>query len=89
MDHQQLAQTLVESFNALADEVQGLIDRKTILEHKLRFAHEQVCSGHLPPFVTRFFLPLLALDAREDSYDEFILALDLELPSGGHVDIFF
>ena len=43
MDHQQLAQTLVESFNALADEVQGLIDRKTILEHKLRFAHEQVC----------------------------------------------
>lgn len=41
MDHQQLAQTLVESFHALADEVQGLIDRKTILEHKLRFAHEQ------------------------------------------------
>jgi hypothetical protein len=35
-------QTLVESFNALADEVQALTDRKTILEHKLRFAHEQV-----------------------------------------------
>jgi hypothetical protein len=23
--------------------VQSLIDRKTILEHKLRYAHEQVC----------------------------------------------
>lgn len=34
-------QTLSESFVALADEVQSLIDRKTILEHKLRYAHEQ------------------------------------------------
>ncbi|KAK4186165.1 hypothetical protein QBC35DRAFT_502034 [Podospora australis] len=34
-------QTLTESFVALADEVQSLIDRKTILEHKLRYAHEQ------------------------------------------------
>ncbi|KAK3988066.1 hypothetical protein QBC44DRAFT_330040 [Cladorrhinum sp. PSN332] len=34
-------QTLTESFIALADEVQSLIDRKTILEHKLRYAHEQ------------------------------------------------
>lgn len=34
--------TLVDSFNALADEVQSLTDRNTILEHKLRFAHEQV-----------------------------------------------
>ncbi|KAH8890972.1 hypothetical protein GQ53DRAFT_794563 [Thozetella sp. PMI_491] len=33
--------TLAESFNTLADEVQSLIDRKTILEHKLRYAHEQ------------------------------------------------
>ena len=40
-----LAQTLVDSFNALADEVQILNDRKTILEHKLRFAHEQVSEG--------------------------------------------
>jgi hypothetical protein len=39
-----LTQTLVESFNALADEVQSLGDRQTILEHKLRFAHEQVCN---------------------------------------------
>ncbi|KLU82060.1 hypothetical protein MAPG_01139, partial [Magnaporthiopsis poae ATCC 64411] len=38
---QELTQTLIESFNALADEVQNLIDRKTILEHKLRYAHEQ------------------------------------------------
>jgi hypothetical protein len=38
----QLSQTLADSFNALADEVQTLADRKTVLEHKLRFAHEQV-----------------------------------------------
>ncbi|KAI1118736.1 hypothetical protein F5Y14DRAFT_178287 [Nemania sp. NC0429] len=36
-----LTQTLVESFNALADEVQNLSDRQTVLEHKLRYAHEQ------------------------------------------------
>lgn len=39
--------TLVDSFNALADEVQSLTDRNTILEHKLRFAHEQVRTIHL------------------------------------------
>lgn len=43
MDSHQLVQQLVESFTALADEVQDLTDRKTILEHKLRYAHEQVC----------------------------------------------
>jgi hypothetical protein len=42
MSYQLLTQTLIESFNALADEVQALTDRKTILEHKLRYAHEQV-----------------------------------------------
>ncbi|KAI0447943.1 hypothetical protein F4803DRAFT_191649 [Xylaria telfairii] len=41
MNTQHLTQTLVESFNALADEVQNLSDRQTILEHKLRYAHEQ------------------------------------------------
>ncbi|CAI0646786.1 unnamed protein product [Colletotrichum noveboracense] len=41
MNYIHLTQTLVDSFNALADEVQILTDRKTILEHKLRFAHEQ------------------------------------------------
>ncbi|PHH88261.1 hypothetical protein CDD83_7777 [Cordyceps sp. RAO-2017] len=41
MDHQQLTHTLADAFNALADEVQLLADRKTVLEHKLRFAHEQ------------------------------------------------
>lgn len=44
MDSPQLVQRLVESFTALADEVQDLTDRKTILEHKLRYAHEQVCN---------------------------------------------
>ncbi|KAI8632046.1 hypothetical protein F5Y19DRAFT_383677 [Xylariaceae sp. FL1651] len=41
MDTQLLTQTLIESFNALADEVQNLSDRQTVLEHKLRYAHEQ------------------------------------------------
>ncbi|KAL0938932.1 uncharacterized protein CTRU02_205542 [Colletotrichum truncatum] len=46
-----LTQTLVDSFNALADEVQILTDRKTVLEHKLRFAHEQyqyLADKHAP-----------------------------------------
>jgi hypothetical protein len=42
-DFDQLTRTLTENFNVLADEVQLLSDRKTVLEHKLRFAHEQVC----------------------------------------------
>ncbi|KAK4239816.1 hypothetical protein C8A03DRAFT_32092 [Achaetomium macrosporum] len=41
MKNAQLIETLSESFIALSDEVQSLIDRKTILEHKLRYAHEQ------------------------------------------------
>ncbi|PHH71364.1 hypothetical protein CDD80_5339 [Ophiocordyceps camponoti-rufipedis] len=41
MDYQQLTHTLADAFNALADQVQLLGDRKTVLEHKLRFAHEQ------------------------------------------------
>ncbi|KAL2154353.1 hypothetical protein VTH82DRAFT_3029 [Thermothelomyces myriococcoides] len=41
MGNVQLLRTLAESFIALSDEVQVLIDRKTILEHKLRYAHEQ------------------------------------------------
>lgn len=58
MAYVELSQTLAESFNALADEVQTLADRKTVLEHKLRFAHEQVrfkiiriiCKTQTPPF---------------------------------------
>lgn len=42
MDSPQLIRKLVESFNAVASELQTLTDRKTILEHKLRYAHEQV-----------------------------------------------
>ncbi|KAF9879851.1 hypothetical protein CkaCkLH20_02662 [Colletotrichum karsti] len=51
MNYIHLTQTLVDSFNALADEVQILTDRKTILEHKLRFAHEQyqyLADKHAP-----------------------------------------
>jgi len=52
MSNPDLVQTLIESFGTLADEVQSLIDRKTILQHKLAFAHEQVCHPLflLPPF---------------------------------------
>jgi len=39
---EELLKTLNKNFAILADEVQLLSDRKTILEHKLRFAHEQV-----------------------------------------------
>lgn len=42
LDYDELTKTLTENFNSLADEVQLLSDWKTILEHKLRFAHEQV-----------------------------------------------
>ncbi len=61
MTRQNDTQTLVDSFCALADEVQSLIDRKTILEHKLRFAAEQVCPvssmSWIPhPFVLHFTL---------------------------------
>jgi hypothetical protein len=59
-------QTLVETFGALADEVQGLIDVKTILQHKLAYAHEQVRFANLPSRPSR---------------DEQPLALDLELLS--------
>jgi hypothetical protein len=41
-DYEELTKSLTENFNILAEEVQRLSDRKTILEHKLRFAHEQV-----------------------------------------------
>ncbi len=54
----QLIQTLTESFLALSDEVQSLIDRKTILEHKLRYAHEQVCR--------RLFFSLCNPPSRDD-----------------------
>lgn len=45
MNNAHLVETLIESFVALSDEVQSLIDRRTILEHKLRYAHEQVCRA--------------------------------------------
>ena len=60
MNYIHLTHTLVESFNALADEVQSLTDRKTVLEHKLRFAHEQVSYT--------FFLLLLFLKVSSRSY---------------------
>jgi len=42
LNHEELIKTLTENFSILADEVQLLSDRKTILEHKLKYAHESV-----------------------------------------------
>lgn len=75
MNQHDLIQTLVTSFNALADEVQTLSDRQTILEHKLRYAHEQV-----NPSVPQSTLP--SSRAASLSNDEKHLALDQERPSG-------
>ncbi len=47
LDYEDLIKVLSENFTLLADEVQLLSDQKTILEHKLRFAHEQVSARHL------------------------------------------
>ena len=41
----ELTQSLADAFNTLADEAQGLNDRRIVLEHKLRFAHEQVSQA--------------------------------------------
>jgi len=44
-DYEELTKTLTDNFNILADDVQLLSDQKTIPEHTLRFAHEQVGSA--------------------------------------------
>lgn len=63
MNTQLLTHTLVESFNALADEVQNLSDRQTVLEHKLRYAHEQVSFffPSLLPFPSLFLSTIYLL----------------------------
>lgn len=61
MNYITLTQTLVDSFNALASEVQSLTDRKTVLEHKLRFAHEQVRTSDV------FLLSSFAFDCTFES----------------------
>lgn len=68
-DYDELTKTLTDNFNILADEVQLLSDRKTILEHKLRFAHEQV----------RTYACIFPLQMDGASLYDDILALDLEL----------
>lgn len=70
MDSPDLVQRLVESFTALAAEVEVLQDRKTILEHKLRYAHEQVClfvlslvcTAHPPTYMMNIALDLYRSD---------------------------
>lgn len=46
MSYLELTQSLANAFNALADETQSLNDRRVVLEHKLRFAHEQVSKDN-------------------------------------------
>jgi predicted nucleic acid-binding Zn-ribbon protein len=62
MAYLHLAHTLADAFNALADEVQTLTDRKTVLEHKLRFAHEQVRkpTRHISLVVLSRLFPFLS-----------------------------
>jgi hypothetical protein len=62
-DYEELTRALIASFTVLADEVQHLSDRKTILEHKLRFAHEQVSIAIL-------LLLAQAITRDPSSYDE-------------------
>lgn len=61
MAYLHLTQTVADAFNALADEVQILSDRKTILEHKLRFAHEQVSFEKSLFFLAFFFLVSISI----------------------------
>lgn len=60
MSYLELSHSLADAFNALADEAQSLNDRRVVLEHKLRFAHEQV-SRHWPFFPTARCKSSLAL----------------------------
>lgn len=59
MSYFELTQSLADAFNALADEAQSLNDRRVVLEHKLRFAHEQVrpCINALSPRVLAYPSP--------------------------------
>jgi len=63
-DLDQLTRTLTENFNVLADEVQLLSDRKTVLEHKLRFAHEQVCATLFHYFCTPIYFMMRHFSSR-------------------------
>lgn len=56
LEYDQLTKTLIENFNILADEVQFLSDRKTILEHKLNYAHSQVRPRELSSMSIPTFL---------------------------------
>jgi hypothetical protein len=65
LDHEELIKTLTDNFNILADEVQLLSDRKVTLEHKLRFAHEQVSTYYIISYLPR--APSLLYDEKLSS----------------------
>jgi hypothetical protein len=62
-DYEDLTKSLTDNFNILADEVQLLSDRKTILEHKLRFAHEQVSTDRISLRVS-FYIMMKNISSR-------------------------
>jgi len=82
MSYLHLTQTLAESFNALADEVQSLADRKTILEHKLRYAHEQYqyLADKYAPSVPEIAETLAKLQLPPDLQSPFATATSCVVP---------
>lgn len=68
LDYEELTKDLIANFNTLADEVQLLSDRNTILQHKLSYAHSEVskrCSFlFLPTPATPFMMRKLSSRSR-------------------------
>jgi hypothetical protein len=54
LDYEELTKELIHNFNTLADAVQLLSDRNTILQHKLQYAHTEVS------IFKHFLLPILS-----------------------------
>jgi hypothetical protein len=67
MSYAELTHSLTDAFNTLADEAQGLNDRRIVLEHKLRFAHEQVSDTFC---VSCFLFPTSELVAEPSLRDD-------------------
>jgi hypothetical protein len=57
LDYEELTKELISNFNTLADAVQLLSDRNTILQHKLQYAHTEVS---LSSCSIQLFCPILS-----------------------------
>ena len=64
LDYEELTKELINNFNTLADAVQLLSDRNTILQHKLQYAHTEVSLyyGHI--FVLPYFIMMRNFSSR-------------------------